>query len=440
MTSDPSRRLSTRAFTASRTLKRSLFFFLLVAAFLALVSIALMGVFTEDVVIQAEQSSRESLDASWKSYLHYYVQGGRVVRPKNDFDTVSEGQAYAMLRAVWLDDRPTFDQLYRWTEENLSRRATTGDSLLSWRYGKDKLGASRVLDLNPALDADLDYALALFLAARRWPDGRGPTGVAGYREKALAVADSIMAKGVALHPNGELALMPWVVDTETAATDRTFLLNPSYFSPGHYRIFETETGNRRWGKLAIDTYRQLSRLLDAPGLPQGGVVAVPDWIVMRQDGGFAPDPTRGYVSGWDAFRLWWRLRLDYDISGNPGARELIETRLVPFLEKSMMDAGGEVASESERDGTPRVKRSNAGMTAVYAWALRDFRPTLSRTLARQSQRRMHSEGGYIYFGDRDDYYTNSWAWYALTEGRTAAPFEGLITVANEAPDAREDRQ
>ncbi|MCC8181002.1 MAG: hypothetical protein LIP23_08860 [Planctomycetes bacterium] len=412
----------TRAFTASKTLKRSLNFFIFAAIALVALSIFLSTLFTEDVVIKAEQNARESLDIQWNSYQHYYINAGRVVRPKNDFDTVSEGQAYAMMRAVRQNDRAAFDQLYRWTEENLSRLQGFGDHLLSWRYGTDKLGSPHVLDPNPAIDADLDYALALFAAARRWTDGKAPTGMTPYKEKATLVSENIMARAVVLHPNGELVLLPWPTN-ETGGQEQRILLNPSYWSPGHYRVFEQETGNRRWGKLASDTYRQFGRLLGGVRDP---VVAVPDWIVMRPDGSFTTDPSRGYVSGWDAFRAWWRVRLDYDLTGNARARELIEGRLAPFLDKSMAESGGEVASESERDGTPTVKRPNPGMTAVYAWAMRDFNPVLSRSLARQSLRRLYQDGDYLYFTDRDDYYTNSWAWLALTESRLAQPFAGLL--------------
>ncbi len=414
--------ISGRVFITSKTLKRSLLFFALSAAAAAVLSITLAGLFTADVVVRAEQASYDNLKILWESYKDFYITGGRVVRPKNDFDTVSEGQAYAMIRAVWLDDRAAFDAVYRWSEENLSRFRSHGDHLLSWRYGANRLGGEQILDANPALDADLDYALALFMAARRWPDRRIMTGLMSYRDKAVAVAEDIMRRCVMPHANGELVLLPWPAG-EGAEAERSVLVNPSYFSPGHYRIFEMETGNRRWGKLANDTYQQIDRLLTSP---RGEQVTVPDWIVMRPDGGFAIDPARGWVSGWDAFRLWWRVRLDYDYTGNPQARSLLEKRLVAFLDKSMELSGGEPAAESERDGTPIVRASNPGMTAVYAWSLRDLVPSMSRTQERQTIRRMRREGDRVYFQDKDDYYTNSWAWFGMAEGKAAEPFCGLL--------------
>lgn len=422
MSDKESPHISGRVMITSRTLKRSLLFFALAAAAGSVLSLVLSGLFTSDMEAQVEQVSYDNLKTLWESYKGYYINNGRVVRPKNDFDTVSEGQAYAMIRAVWLDDRATFDAVYRWTEENLSRYRSHGDHLLSWRYGANRLGGEQILDTSPALDADLDYALALFMAARRWPDRKIMTGLMSYRDKAVAVADDIMRRGVVPHANGELVLLPWPAG-DGVETERSVLVNPSYFSPGHYRLFEMETGNRRWGKLANDTYHQIDRLLTSG---RDELVMVPDWIVMRQDGYFVADPTRGWVSGWDAFRLWWRVRLDYDFTGNPVAKNLLEKRLVASLSKSMELSGGEVAAESGRDGTPIVKGSNPGMTAVYSWSLRGLVPSMSRTQGRQAVRHMRRDGDRVYFLDKDDYYTNSWAWLGMAEGTAAEPFCGLL--------------
>ena len=39
------------------------------------------------------------------------TQDGRVRRPESGDDTVSEGQAYLLLRAAWMDDRAAFDRI-----------------------------------------------------------------------------------------------------------------------------------------------------------------------------------------------------------------------------------------------------------------------------------------------------------------------------------------
>ena len=152
MASDKKRYDSTSAATAA--LKRSLRFFAVVVILLGLVSVGIARLFTDDVVIRAQESARENLAILWRSYQHYYIQDGRVMRPSNDFDTVSEGQAYAMLRACWQSDRETFDAVYRWTEQNLSREKSHGDNLLSWRFGSDNMGGQTIL-LPPEVNVDI---------------------------------------------------------------------------------------------------------------------------------------------------------------------------------------------------------------------------------------------------------------------------------------------
>ena len=96
--------------------------------------------------------------------------------PERDGGTISEAQAYALLRAVWAGDEATFARVHAWTVSNLSRP----DHLLSWHWGRRPDGAWGVLDANTASDGDLDYALALILAARPGLAGAaGPAGLPG---------------------------------------------------------------------------------------------------------------------------------------------------------------------------------------------------------------------------------------------------------------------
>ena len=91
---------------------------------------------------------------SEERFLDRYVDDdGRVVRHDQGGDTVSEGQAYAMLLAVAADDRDRFAQVWDWTRAHLQR----GDGLLAWRWA-----GGRVVDDEPATDADLDAARALY--------------------------------------------------------------------------------------------------------------------------------------------------------------------------------------------------------------------------------------------------------------------------------------
>jgi endoglucanase len=141
-----------------------------------------------------------------RAFLSRYGEpDGRIVRRDQGGDTVSEGQAYGMLLAIVARDRPRFDRIWGWTRAHLQRP----DGLLSWRWQGD-----RVVDAQPASDADLDAAQALVLAARRF----GEPSLAGEARRigAAVAANETTASGV-------LVAGPWA---RAAGA-----VNPSYYSP-----------------------------------------------------------------------------------------------------------------------------------------------------------------------------------------------------------------
>ena len=66
-----------------------------------------------------------------EAFLSGYVEpDGRVTRRDEGGDTVSEGQAYAMLVAAALNDQQHFTRVWVWTKRNLARE----DGRLAWRW------------------------------------------------------------------------------------------------------------------------------------------------------------------------------------------------------------------------------------------------------------------------------------------------------------------
>ena len=281
------------------------------------------------------------LTASWQSYCRHFIKSdGQVIIPEEGGGTISEAQAYALLRAVWANDAPVFARVYAWTYKNLSRVHTHGDSLLAWRWGRLPGGSWGVLDANSATDGDLDYALALVLAHRLgW---RAPPGLPDYREEARRVQADILDKEVVALPAGELLLTPgnW------HELKPPYLVNPSYFSPAAYRLFASTSGatepqggaegkgaapspplqpevevtnNRaRWSRLHQSTYKLLGQLSQGLG-GQTGVGLFPDWCRVDAAGRLAPAPGKDTRFGWEAVRLPYRVALDGLWFGDPQA-------------------------------------------------------------------------------------------------------------------------
>ncbi len=234
-----------------------------VAAVILVIAVAAFAVLrsgSEDVGSEEAEpvaSASEQAVAASEDFLDRYVDpDGRVVRRDQGGDTVSEGQAYAMLVAVATDDRERFDRVWRWTRDNLQRP----DGLLSflWRDGA-------VADPQPAADADVDAARALVLAASRFDNE-------SYRRDGLRIAKGIASKETARSDGQKLLLAgPW------ANYEDRLVVNPSYFAPRSYAVLSRATGDDVWQRLGTSS-RQIAAELVADGtrLP-------PNWAVIRGD-------------------------------------------------------------------------------------------------------------------------------------------------------------
>ncbi len=213
------------------------------------------------------------------SFLARYVTpDGRVVRRDQGRDTVSEGQAYALLVSQALGDQRRFDRIWSWTRANLQRP----DGLLAWHWV-----GGRVADPMPAADADLDAAWALTLAGSRFarPD---------YVDDASRLAAALLDRETAV-VNGRLLLVagPW-------ARSEPYVVNPSYAAPGAFAALGRATGDRRWVALDDSSLRVIQALTPPGRLP-------PDWAVVTGSGTVQatsqPGDSTGARYGLDAGRV-----------------------------------------------------------------------------------------------------------------------------------------
>jgi endoglucanase len=347
------------------------------------------------------------LQASWRSYARRYISPeGRVVLSDRGGESISEAQAYALMRALWAGDEATFARVYAWTQENLSRRETQGDHLLVWHWGKRPDETWGVLDWNTAADADLDYAMALWLAARRgW---RPPAPLPDYGEQAHKTAADIIAKEVVVLPTNEVLLAPG--NWREAAPP--FLINPSYFSPAAYRLFAQARLGASWNILHTLVYPFLEHL--GRNLHNTrGVGLFPDWVEVEATGLFRPFPGRDTNFGWEAVRLPWRLALDRLWFGEERADKLLSRDFLPFFRQEWQNRG-KLPAVYSYEGKPLV---NYESPVLYAGVLGAALAARDREFAREMAGKILSfyreEGGEAYFVSPDNYYANNWAWLGL---------------------------
>ncbi len=254
---------------------------------------------------EARARERDELSALWSLYRYTHVQGGRVVAHDEGGITTSEGQAYAMLRAVWANDRASFDEVWRWTRENLQVR---GDALLAWKW-KD-----RVLDRNAATDADQDAALALVLASRRFGDPR-------YLDEARAILADVWERelvdaGGRRIPSGG----NW------APAERYPTIHVAYLAPYAYEVFAQVDPARPWKDVVRSSYEILRFLFVEKRLALPPEVIWVDprkgTLLLERPGGSAPS-----AFGYDAVPVYWRVALDARWFGRRGEAALRERML-----------------------------------------------------------------------------------------------------------------
>jgi len=176
----------------------------------------------------AEAAARRFLDA-------YVDPDGRVVRRDQSGDTVSEGQAHALLLTVALGDRATFEQVWDWTGEHLQR--PNGRLARRWAGGG-------VRDATTAAGADVDAAHALLLAADRFDEPR-------HLAEGLRIAEAVRRGSPA---------------------------DPLALDPRAFAAFESASGSRWWGTHRVAHTRRLDVLL------RDGTLAVdelPDGAAVR---------------------------------------------------------------------------------------------------------------------------------------------------------------
>lgn len=225
----------------------------------------------------------------WDSFRRQTIQSdGRVIERRADDRTTSEGQAYALFFALVANDRRQFEVLLSWTVNNLAQ-GDLHSQQPAWLWGVDSASQWRVLDANPAADADFWLAYTLIQAGRLWqmPDYTA-LGLSLLRQIQISQQVELTGFGPSILPGRHgFVLGP-----------SRWRLNPSYFVPQQLRVFAQVDPTGPWQAMA----EQLPVLLRNAS-PYG---VVPDWIVYDADQGWIPDAETGPIGSYDAIRtyLW----------------------------------------------------------------------------------------------------------------------------------------
>lgn len=327
-----------------------------------------------------------------EAYMRYrFEQNGAYIDASGT--VTSEAQSYALLRAVWTDDRESFERVWAWTQAHL----LNDDGSLHW-LSRDGV----VVDQHIATDADTDTALALLMASKRWNDP-------ALREAGLRMIETIWQRTVVTVDG-----VPYLTAGDWATQAPVLALNPSYFSPYAYRIFQVVDPEHDWMGVVDSSYRVLFDASAAPLGLQRSAGLPPDWVGLdRATGELVPLPLGNRDSaqyGYDAARTYWRIALDLRWSNDGRANAYLQQ--AGFL-RDEVARKGTVGATYGHDGRLIEETPSLVGTAGGVAALLTLDPDAANALF-VNQIVSNPQRGHVgmYWGDPNDLYDQEWAWFA----------------------------
>ncbi|MBD2730991.1 glycosyl hydrolase [Nostoc sp. FACHB-892] len=354
--------------------------------------------------------NRELLAQSWDSYRQRFIQSdGRVIDYEASDRSTSEGQAYALLRAVLINDPATFALTLNWSENNLQRQAggKRTDSLWAWKWGRKQDGNWGVIDSNFASDGDIDAITALILASRRWNRPE-------YLELAKVKLQDLWNLSTISEPQGKRYLLPGPV-AAFVPNASTFYLNPSYFAPYAFRIFAQVDPQHDWLSLVDSSYQVLedSAKLSSVGLPS-------DWVALNTKTGeyqtLPASSTLKSLYSFDSYRVWWRLSLDAAWFNSPQAQRYLVTS-TQHLQK-LWSKQSSLPASIDLQGKALVDYEATSQYAMLYAAMQLIEPAIAQELLVKKIIPQYKQG---IWGDESAYYTQNLAWLGLLPPKTIPP-------------------
>ena len=331
----------------------------------------------------------------WREYTARYIRStGEVVDPLRDGHVSSEAQSYAMLRAVLMRDRATFDRVYAWTRTHLRR----ADGLHAWLWDP---AAQRIVDANTATDGDIDIAWALALASVTFTEPR-------HAEDAAAIV-------VAIRRHASLSLPSWRASRGQPDGGAWFpsagnwagperIVNLSYFYPYVTPWFERLDPGHGWHQVDDIGFDLLEQALAPPAvLPAdfnrvddaGRLLALPEGHMLSA------------AFSYDSIRIVWRLELACRL-GTARACRRVDTLLDRLVGIHARDRG--FFTRYTTDGVARNDERSISFEGAMLPAFARRQPAMARDwrAGRLGARALDT----LAAAD-NRYYDANWVWFGL---------------------------
>ena len=175
---------------------------------------------------------------------HFYFDCGNgtgYMEDTGNDDARTEGMSYGMMMALQMNRKDIFDRIWKWARDNMYLSEGPMAGYFCWSNsvdGKKNAGG-------PAPDGEEYFAMALFMASRRWGDGEG---IFNYTQEAQSILR------LAIH--GEQKM--WFEENHHIRfVPNCPFTDPSYHLPHFYEIFAecADEKDRPFWKAAAEASR-----------------------------------------------------------------------------------------------------------------------------------------------------------------------------------------
>lgn len=240
----------------------------------------------------------DGLVEHYEAWKKRFVENGLVkgTNPQGQPRSISEGQSYGMMLALWFNDQAAFNTIWKTTEDGFWRAAKGTGGWYAWLNSGDD---------NFAGDADQDIAGMLIFASALvdsgyWTDYSVSVGGTAYNYKAKAkvVVNSVWHNMVDTTNGHQIQSWP------SAGTGKR---NPSYHMPQWYPVFKEFSAKnglpvRNWDAVKTASFTLMNA---QPGAAKGMARNFSTSTGAAPSGGTSSP--NNYDMGFDAIRVPYRM-------------------------------------------------------------------------------------------------------------------------------------
>jgi endo-1,4-beta-D-glucanase Y len=335
---------------------------------------------------------KQLLSESWQKFKAEFIDADGRVKETTVKTVTSESASYALLMAVFEDDRPTFDLIWAWIEANLSNRDLPEYGPFTWsiEYADDGRTISNTKH-ESATDADQDIAFALILASYKWNNDT-------YRESALSILNRLWERNTV-----EVLGKRYLTGGDWASKLENPRLNPSYFAPYEYRVFSVVDSAHPWMTLVDTSYEVLAQTQ-----PRSRLGLPPDWCdINRKTGAIIANPFSADTAfSYDAIRVPWRLAFDAQLFGEQ--RALIQIQTMSFLLDSWKQTRAIKGGYSQTGVVTKPEEPLVALSCAMP-AISMLDGNAAAEILREKLMARYQDGIFR----PAEIYNNAWAWFSI---------------------------